>query len=595
MELIKIRRRQRFFKRYHSKEILNIVIILLLIFINIASLNVLIPSYDVIRTDLGISESLMFLPDSLSVLLSALSMILWGYFTDKINRNKVIQLGTFCSIIGFGISLITTRYYQLMLARIITGIGIGFVIPVGYSIMSDIIRPEERSRMFGFLTIFSSISNGIGQGLSGFIAPLNIFNLSWRFPFFVLICFSIIVMFLLILIKLPEVGSTEETLRKFQEYEDLQYDYRIERKSLGFILKHPTNRSLILNGFFYIVPGTILIFSLISTFSDANIGMFRIIPDEIRIQVSTIFAAMTSIGYLIGSAVLSRLGDRLHRKFDRGRAILALICNLLAIPLMLLMISQIVPIQQEALPQYPPDILDSELAVYVVRSVKAIFQSYPEYWLFLTLSFLSTFFASGMVTNKSAVMVDVNLPEHRGTATSFFQLTEQLGKSITLMLAAGILSWLGSYKKMIVFGVLFWIPSVFLWLLAVKRVSTDIKKKEKVLKARADYSFSANFPEIEAAMNLGIQSIRKITECIIINPKKAERLFDKAINSFIWIISQAHMKALKDIQEKTTELLNKTIKLNDQFAELAYPYSRIELEDFARKIEGEFQEIKENT
>lgn len=99
----------------------------------------------------------------------------------------------------------------------------------------------------------------------------------------------------------------------------------------------------------------------------------------------------------------------------------------------------------------------------------------------MIFSFFGTFFSAGMVINKNAVMVDVNLPEHRGTASSFFQLTEQVGKSVTLMLTSFLLSIVITYQRLLYISLIFWIPSALLWLLTVKAITKDIDEKIEYL------------------------------------------------------------------------------------------------------------------
>ncbi len=539
-------------------------IVLQLMFINTASLNMLIPSYSVIIEEYGISDSLMYWPDSIAVLVTAFVMIIWGYFTDKVDRNKVIHGGAILSTVGFIFTAFSSSFPQLLIARIITGAGMGFAIPVGYSILSDIILPEERSGLFGFLTIFSSISNGTGQGLSAFLGPLNILSFEWQFPFLILAILALLAVIQLIFVRLPDKGSTEESLADLWEYEEMEYNYTISQHQLIKILKKPTNKYLIFNGFFAIVPGTLIIFSLITTFSHPTLGFFATLPPEIRTQVSTIMAGMTSFGYLVGSIVLARGGDIIFKKNPRNRAILAFICNILAIPLCLFMFLQMKPIEATLLPIYPEEIPAEEILSYVITTLQFIFQNKPSYWFYLIFAFLGTFFSAGMVTNKKAVMVDVNLPEHRGTATSFFQLTEQIGKSVTLMLAAGILQWLGSYLSMLYFGLIFWIPSAVLWFFAIKFVGRDINQKETLLRERAQMTFIDYFFELEIAIDSGIQKVQDAKDLIFVDPAKAVDIIEKAILKFNLITIKAHNKGMNDHEERSHELLKNAIEFHEK-------------------------------
>ena len=434
-----------------------IFIILVLFFINTSALNMLIPSYASIIEDFEIDKSLIYLPDALLVLVSAVFAIIWGYYTDRLDRGKIIMGGAFLSAIGFVYSAFCTDFTNLLIARIITGAGMGCILPVGISIISDIVPPEDRSGWFGFLALYSSLSNAAGNAMSAFLGPLNLIkgHYGWQFPFLVLSVLAIGVIILLMFAKIPDVGSKEEDLAELQMIDDVEYGYQINRNELLKMLKKPTNKYLIWNGLFSIVPGTILVFVLITTLADPTEGMFSVLPDEIRIQVATIMAGLVGVGYLVGSLVLSWVGDEVYKKNKRNRALLALITQSIAIPLCILMVVMLAPISLEYMPEYPATIPTDEVTDYVIDTTLAIFQNYSNYILFFIFSFIGCFFGAGFVPNKNAIMIDVNLPEHRGTATSFFQLTEQLGKSITLMLASALLLLIGSYKNMLIIGMLF--------------------------------------------------------------------------------------------------------------------------------------------
>ncbi|MHA1719189.1 MAG: MFS transporter [Promethearchaeota archaeon] len=583
--------------KYSKNEISVIIVILLLSFINVASLNMLIPSYSAIISDFGKKySSLIYIPDSLSVLIGAFTMVIWGYYTDRLDRNKVIRWGVFLSTLGFLLTAFCNSYPLLIIARIITGGGMGFAIPVGISILSDIFPAEERSGLFGFLAIFSSISNGTGQGLSAFLGPLNILNLGWHFPFLILSVLALIAVISLAFVKLPEMGSKEESLADLQEFEELQYGYRMSRRALVSMMKKRTNKYLIINGLFSIIPGTIIIFSLITTFSHPTEGLLAVLPDEIRIQVSTLMAGVASLGYLIGSIVLSWFGDYVYNKNQKNRAILAFAVNVIAIPLCLLMIYYLRPITLSNMPNYPVEIPNDQFGYYVSQTMISIFKNYPSYILYIIFSFLGTFFSAGMVTNKNAVMVDVNLPEHRGTATSLFQLTEQLGKSFTLMLTAGLLVILSrygmGYREMLFISILFWIPSAFLWFLSTKSVVYDIYTKEITLRERSQVSFIDYFFELNMAMDDGIQYVHDAKDILIKHPKKAEKLISEAIKKFSWIKNKAHKKMMPDIEVRVKLLEEKAKEFRKELASLLKenPESEKQLKEFSEKIASNWPE-----
>ncbi len=154
------------------KDLIPIILVMLLLFVSIACANMLIPSYAAIEKEFNIPEALIAIPDALFILVSACFALIWGYWVDRINRGRVILFGACCWTVGMLLTAFSTSYQMLIFSRMLSGAGLGCVLPVGYSIISDAIPPEERSGWFGTLAILSSVSNGIGQALSSFLGPV---------------------------------------------------------------------------------------------------------------------------------------------------------------------------------------------------------------------------------------------------------------------------------------------------------------------------------------------------------------------------------------------------------------------------------------
>jgi len=405
------------------KDLAPIILVMLLLFVSTACANMLIPNYTAIQNDFGIPQALIAIPDAFFVLISAFFALLWGYYTDRINRKMVIMVGAFSWTIGMILTAISGSYIMLVLSRVASGAGLGCVLPVGYSIISDAIPPEERSGWFGTLAILSSISNGAGQGLSSFLGPI----LTWRFPFILLSGISVIIVIVLFFVKVPQRGASEDELLELVEL-DLEYSYRISKEDLKTIVKKRSNRYLIIQGFFSIVPGTVLVYF---TTSMLVLQYFNQIPPEIQLQTATIFAGMIGIGYILGNAVFSRLGDVLFRRNKKNRARLATICLILSIPFALVLLLSLRSINPADLNiTYPTPIPTEDLFSYIILTIGEIFVAYPTYIIFFIFALLASMLGAGPVANRSAVMIDVNMPEHKGTAASFFKLSEQVSKEL---------------------------------------------------------------------------------------------------------------------------------------------------------------------
>ena len=525
------------------KDLVPIILVVLLLFVSIACANMLIPSYATIQQEFNVPIALIAIPDALFLLVSAFFAIIWGYYTDRINRTKVIRVGAISWTIGMLLTAYSTSYEMLIISRMLSGAGLGCVLPVGYSIISDAIPPEERSSWFGTLAILSSISNGTGQALSSFIGPI----MGWRFPFILLSMISFFIIIILFFVKIPQRGASESELLDLTEF-NLEYSYRISREDLSEIIRKKTNRHLMAQSFLTIIPGTILIYFLTSMLA---LYYFADLPSEIRLQTATIFAGMVGIGYLLGNVIISRLGDILFRRNKRNRARLAAICMILAIPMCLIMLFLIQPVKAAELNiNYPDPIPPEENLKYIILTIQAIFRVYPNYIWYFVAALIGSTLGAAPVANKNAIMIDVNMPEHKGTSASFFNLSEQISKGVTLLISFMLISLLGSIFNMMVFSVFFWIPAAVFWYLASRSVEEDMTTKSKILSERKQVSLIDYIFELEIQLDRAIQKVQDSKYYIETDRKRFNTLLDDAIKIFNFCEKEGESRSITNIEKK---------------------------------------------
>lgn len=541
----------------------------------------LIPSYGIIKEEFKIPEAYIAIPDAFFVLISAGFAVVWGYYTDKINRSKVILAGAFSWTIGMLLTAFSTNYLMLVISRMSSGAGLGCVMPVGYSIISDAIPPEERSGWFGTLAILSSVSNGVGQGLSSFLGPI----FTWRFPFLLLSGISIGIIVILFFVKIPQRGASEDELVDLTEM-DLEYTYRIAKQDLKQIVNKKTNKYLIIQGFFAIIPGTILVYFMTSMLAT---HYFYLLPLKIRLQTATIFAGMVGIGYLLGNAILSYIGDVLYRINKRYRSRFATICMVLTVPFCLLMLFSITPIGESFIQSmdYPTTIPDSEVWNYIILTIGEVFKAYPQYIYYFIFAFLGSIFSTGWVSNKNAVMIDVNLPEHKGTATSFFKLSEQVGKGMTLLLSFSLITILGSVFNMMIFAVLLWIPSAVLWFFAGRNVMEDMQEKSKTLSERKQISLIDYIFEIEILMDRAKQKIQDSKYYIESDVESFYNLISDAIKILEFCEREGENRSITNIEKKAHILKLKSLMVKK---DVKNTYKALKKRNLSPKERGQFRQ-----
>jgi len=571
--------------RIKIKDLTPIILVMLLLFVSIACANMLIPSYGVIRIEFGIPEALIAIPDSAFLLTSATFALIWGYYTDRIDRTKVIIAGAFSWTFGMMLTGFSSSFIILLISRMISGIGLGCVIPVGYSIISDAIPPDERSGWFGTLAILSSLSNGSGQALSSFVGPI----LSWRFPFFLLSGISIVIVCVLFFVKIPQRGASENELLDLVEL-NLEYRYKISKKDLSYIIKKKTNKYLIIQGFFAIIPGTLFVYFMTSMLST---HYFMILPNEIRLQTAAIFAGLLGVGYLLGNAIMSYVGDYLFRKNKKNRTRLATACMALSIPFVLLMLFSIQPVSSEVVTNlsYPALIPPGEMASYVILTIVEIFKVSPSYIYYFVFGFIGAVLSTGWVSNKNAVMVDVNLPEHKGTSTSFFSLAEQVGKGVTLLISFSLISFFGSVYNMMLFAVFLWIPSAILWFLAGRSVETDMEYKSKILSERKQVNLLDFIFELEIQMDRATQKVQDSKYYILSNPLKFNNLLEEAITILSYCEKEGEFRSITKIEKRAHDLNVKATSIKTMANQI---FKILKVEDLtAREIDTLNEDLRQ--
>ena len=526
------------------KDLAPIVLVMLVLFVSTACATMLIPSYVAIQEEFNIPEALLAIPDAFFVLISAVFALFWGYWADRIDRSKVLVVGALSWTVGMLLTAYSPSYTWLVISRAISGAGLGSVLPVGYSIIGDAIPAEERSGWFGTLAILSSLSNGIGQGLSSFLGPI----FTWRFPFILLSVISIAVIIALFFIKIPQRGASEDELLDLIEL-DLEYSYRISKEELTKILKKKTNLYLIIQGFFSIIPGTVLVFF---TTSMLMLNYFENIPSEIRLQTATIFAGMIGIGYILGNVIFSRLGDILFQRNKKNRARLATFCLILSIPFAIILLISLRPIDVNELNIiYPNPIPPDNLFIYILRTIAEIFVAYPTYIVFFIFAIFASMLAAGPGANRSAVMLDVNMPEHKGTAASFFKLSEQVGKGVTLLISFTLISILGTIYNMIFLTVIICFPiAAILWLLASKSIENDMNYKAKILQERKQISLIDYIFELEIQLDRAIQKVQDSKYYIRTDINKFYKLLDDALRIFKFCEREGVSRSITNIEKK---------------------------------------------
>jgi multidrug resistance protein len=92
-----------------------------------------------------------------------------GKFSDNVGRKRVLMLSQFGTFIGFIIFGIANTLWLLFLSRIIDGLTAGNL-SIAQAYISDVTKPEERTKAFGMIGIAFGMGFLLGPAISGFLS-----------------------------------------------------------------------------------------------------------------------------------------------------------------------------------------------------------------------------------------------------------------------------------------------------------------------------------------------------------------------------------------------------------------------------------------
>ncbi|WEV39574.1 MDR family MFS transporter [Lactobacillus sp. ESL0684] len=134
---------------------------------------------------------------SIFLFMTAVSTPLYGKLADSIGRKPVFLFGIALFVIGSALCGQANNMIELILFRVIQGLGSGAVQPVAMTIIADMYTLEKRTKMLGLNSGFWGVASVIAPLLGGFIVQ----NLSWHWIFYInvpigLIALALVVIFL---------------------------------------------------------------------------------------------------------------------------------------------------------------------------------------------------------------------------------------------------------------------------------------------------------------------------------------------------------------------------------------------------------------
>jgi EmrB/QacA subfamily drug resistance transporter len=115
------------------------------------------------------------------LLMNAVTVLIYGKLSDIFGRKPVITFGIILFLIGSILCGFSQSMIQLIIFRLIQGLGAGAVLPMATTIVGDIYTKEERAKIQGYLSSVWGISAISGPAIGGILVEL----VSWRYVFWI--------------------------------------------------------------------------------------------------------------------------------------------------------------------------------------------------------------------------------------------------------------------------------------------------------------------------------------------------------------------------------------------------------------------------
>jgi MFS family permease len=340
-------------------------------------------------------------------LVGGVTSVAVGYLTDRVHRTRLIAAVVFLGEIPCFLTGYVETYEQLFWLRVLTGVGIGGVFPLIYSLLGDYFGPRMRAAATGSIGLAMGVGIAYGQLLAGSLGESH----GWRLPFMIVAVpnFALAPLFLAT-IREPARGRAEAVATSGDGgHAGHGHGGRITWAAYRQLFQIRTNLMVFVQGLFGTVPwGVFFVFLNDFLAQDKGYGV------ETATQVVIGIGAAAILGGFTGGLV----GNRLYNRHPRYLPLLCAVTTFAAV------------IPMAVLIEYPAQTGVSDPAI-----------------LPLLLTGAAAGFSAAMTSsNIRAILLNVNAPETRGSIFALYNLFDDLGRGLGPWFIAQLIAGLGRVR-----------------------------------------------------------------------------------------------------------------------------------------------------
>ena len=390
----------------------------------------------------GVDKGAIGYVGSAFVLVGAFISIYFGFLTDKYSRKKLLILTVLIGEIPCfltGIHWVTGTFYGFLAMRILTGIGVGGIYPLTFSLLADYFSDRHRAIASAAVDVAWGFGMMMGPILGGIALTTDY---GWRLAFILAAAPNFVVAFVFwIFAHDPKRGRSEDALTEAID-DGASYAYRIKLSDFKMILSNKTNILLLLQGIPGCIPWGVLTFW--------SITYFREIMNLSQTDATWAWE-LFGVGTAIGTIGWAFLGDKIFKLNARWAPVY---CG--------------------------AGVIVGTLPCYFFINVQ-----FEQLSTLFALVFLGGIMVVVCGPTQKAIFMNVNLPEHRGSIFSVNNLFDSLGKGMGPAVGSAILAATGSYIFMMNVAVSCWLLCGAIYILGYFTINKNRQEMITLLGRRA--------------------------------------------------------------------------------------------------------------
>ena len=364
------------------KDYLSLSLLFILSFFLFADQNLMGPNLSQIAAEFGFNdlERDIKLGGEISLvfwLIGGFFTLFFGYFTDIASRKKLLIISMLFGEIPCFLTGFVENYQQFFWLRALTGIGIGAIIPITYSLLADYFPSNMRSAATGYLGLVVGLGIGGGQLLAGLTGP----EYGWKISFIIVSVPNFIFLLLYAIFATePARGKSDGNINNIT---------KINSSIIKQLISKKTNILVFLQGIAGTVPWSVF-FVYLTDYLAQDIGY--------SVQMASLVVFVIGLSAMIGGFAGGLIGNKLYNINPKYQPLLSAVCTFIGMVPTAFLIN-LSPVESNTSVIYP-----------------------------LVLGIFSGFFITITAPNMKAVLMNVNHPNTRGMAFSIYNLADGLGR-----------------------------------------------------------------------------------------------------------------------------------------------------------------------